>query len=92
MDVSDPNLQVFNGRTFYLLEGKGFDEQLIALELYEWHAEPFSYALAYIHEGKLVIDDHAWTGVHASVPPEARGWFESAARELLESNQIDQSL
>ena len=71
MDSLDPNLQVFDGRTFHLADVRGFDGQSTGLELCEFYAEPFSYALAYLDEGKFVIDDHSWTGVHAPLPLEA---------------------
>ena len=83
MDPLDPNLRVFDERTFYLIEGKGFDGQSIALELWEFYAEPFSYTFVSIQEGKLVIDDYSWTGAHAPLPLEARVWLESVARDLL---------
>ena len=83
----DPNLQVFDGRTFYFIGSRNFDERSTPLELWEWYADPFSYALAYLDEGKLVIDDHSWTGGHAPLPLEARVWFEEVARNALIAQQ-----
>ena len=83
MAVSFEETRVFEGRTFYAMECKGFDGETNGLELYEYYAEPFSYALAYLYEGKLVIDDHSWTGAHASIPLEGRVWFEEIAGNLL---------
>ena len=85
MDSLDPNLQVFDGRTFYFIGSWSFDEQSTPLELWELYADPGSYAIASLREGKIVIDDELTYG--PPLPLEAQVWFEKVARNALIAQQ-----